>query len=151
MTPLADYQVDGRVLAASRYRFDHGATFAPFDFALGWGKMSDFSFQEKLDINQSGRFYWYSWGSEGPPIPKPQIISSSSNHHLIPADDGIFEILSEVHPGDVVHLKGKLVRLDEPDGAYWVSSMSRTDSGSGACELMWVEEVELDCVNCSDD
>ncbi len=150
ITPLADYEVDARVLATERYRFDHGATFAPLDFALGWGEMSDFSYRDKLNISQSGRFYWYSWGSEGPPLPKDIIIRSSSNHHLIPADDGILELLAEVKPGDVVHLKGKLVRIDESNGGHWISSLSRTDSGGGACELLWVEEVVLDCMECDE-
>jgi hypothetical protein len=44
-----------------------------------------------------------------------------------------------VDEDDVVHLRGKLVRVDGPGGWRWVSSLSRKDSG---CELMWVESVE---------
>jgi hypothetical protein len=33
------------------------------------------------------------------------------------------------------------VRLDGEDGSHWQSSLTREDSGGGACELLWVTEV----------
>jgi hypothetical protein len=35
------------------------------------------------------------------------------------------------------------VDVSAPDGWQWRSSRTRTDSGAGACEVIWVEDVEL--------
>ncbi len=142
ITPLADYQVTARVLGVERYRFDAGAEFSPYDFALGWGEMSEYRIAEQLRIRQSFRWYSYSWDSDGPPIPETAIVRNSSNHHLVPATAMVRDALAKVQPGDVVHLTGKLIRIEKADGWNWQSSLSRDDSGGGSCELMWVDAVE---------
>jgi hypothetical protein len=43
--------------------------------------------------------------------------------------------------GEIVHMEGYLVRVDGPDGFQWASSLSRSDTGNGACELFWVERA----------
>jgi hypothetical protein len=50
--------------------------------------------------------------------------------------------LKDVRPGQVVRLRGYLVAVTADDGWQWRSSLSRTDTGSGACELFWVEWAE---------
>jgi hypothetical protein len=42
----------------------------------------------------------------------------------------------------LIHLSGLLVEATGPEIGTWRSSLSRTDSGNGACELVWVEELE---------
>ena len=44
--------------------------------------------------------------------------------------------------GELIHLSGLLVEATGPEIGTWRSSLSRTDSGNGACELVWVEEIE---------
>ncbi len=46
-----------------------------------------------------------------------------------------------LHTGELVHLSGLLVEATGDDAGTWRSSLSRTDSGNGACELVWVEEL----------
>lgn len=139
--PLADYDITARVLSVERYYVDSGARFAPYDFALGWGEMSDFSLAEKLHINQALRYYSYRWGKEGPPLAQAVITKSSSNHHLVPKNSHIKRELSRVKPGDVVRLTGKLVQISLPNGWRWKSSLTRHDTGAGSCELLWVESI----------
>ncbi|HEV3148526.1 MAG TPA: hypothetical protein VGZ24_07735, partial [Chthoniobacterales bacterium] len=43
--------------------------------------------------------------------------------------------------GSLVHLSGELVEATGPGIGTWRSSLSRTDTGNGACELMWVEKM----------
>ena len=45
--------------------------------------------------------------------------------------------------GSVVEFKGYLVNVTAEDGFYWNSSQTRTDSGGGSCELVWVEEFKI--------
>ena len=98
---------------------------------------------DRLDIDQSSRFYWYRWGPEGPPIPQSEIIRSSSNMHLIPANDAVESRIESARRGHIVRLRGKLVRATAPDGWRWNSSLTREDTGNGACELVLVESFEI--------
>ena len=64
--------------------------------------------------------------------------------HLIAADKAVAKQISRVRSGQVVKLKGYLVEARRADGFTWTSSLSRTDSGNGACELMWVSDFEIE-------
>jgi hypothetical protein len=93
---------------------------------------------DALDVSQSGRWYRYSWGSEGPPLPPRQIARNSANMHLVPADADVAAALARVHAGDTVRLEGWLVSIERDDGWRWRSSLRRDDTGQGACELVYV-------------
>lgn len=141
VTPRAAFAVQASVLGTERYRFDRGAALSPVDFALGWGRMADPAVHGPLGIRQSGRWYHYRWGPEGPPIPLPEIIRSSSNMHLIPADEAVERRLLRIAAGQRVRLAGWLVDVEGEDGFVWRTSLSREDSGDGACEIVYVCEV----------
>lgn len=141
-TPLAQIDLRARLLRSERYRFDEGAAMSPVDFALGWGRMSDSAVIDQLSISQYGRFYYYAWRGQ-PPIPASEIVRSSANMHLVPSTDAVKRTLFRARAGQVVALSGKLVQIDGPGGWKWKSSLTRSDSGAGACELVWVEDVEL--------
>ncbi len=137
--PVARFQVEARVLSTERYRFDRGATLSPVDLALGWGPMSDQTVLDQIDISQGGRFY--RWRVKNYPIPRQQIIEHSANMHMIPANDEVRNDLLAVRVGEIVHIEGYLVVATSEDGAIWKTSLTRKDSGDGACELVWVENI----------
>lgn len=139
--PLAAYTIEARILGTERYRFGREAEISPVDFAVGWGAMSDSTVLRQIDITQSGRFYF--WRVQQFPIPQQEIESHSANMHMIPANAAVAQKLEEVRPGHIVRLRGYLVAIRADDGWQWRSSLSRTDTGNGACELMWVESVEF--------
>jgi hypothetical protein len=141
LKPLAKFSLSARVLSRADYRWDTESQLAPTDLALGWGRMSDSAVLDKIDISQSGRFYY--WRVREFPIPEPEIIGSSANMHLIPADSTIQREIERARIGDVISFDGYLVEADGPNGYKWVSSLSRTDSGAGACELVWVEHFDI--------
>lgn len=143
--PRAEFEVRARILSIKWYgKSDPGASFAPVDFALGWGPMSDDLVLEQLTIKQSGRWYHYRW-EQSAPIPVRDIIQSSANMHLAPSADWVEGVLREAQVGDVVVLRGVLVDVDGPGGRYrWRTSTSRKDTGDGACEIVWVEDVQLE-------
>lgn len=141
LTPLAGFSVAARVLGRENYRFDAGATYSPMDLALGWGRMNDDTVLSRLSISQGGRWYRYRWQQQ-PPIPVDEIVRSSANMHMLPADAAVARALDRVHAGDHVRIDGWLVRIDARDGWHWVSSLRRDDSGDGACELVFVCAVE---------
>jgi hypothetical protein len=142
LQPLAEFVVRARLLSSERYDYDRGASLSPIDFALGWGRMSDGEVADALNISQGVRFFSYRW-SDQPPIPPEEITRSATNAHLIPADDAIRAALFRMSPGSVVEIRGLLVNAKAEDGFYWNSSLSRTDSGAGACELIYVTRASV--------
>ena len=141
--PLASFRIQARVLGMKRYYSYSGpaAIVAPYDLAVGWGPMSDQSVLDQLKISQGNRFYFYEWENQ-PPLPKAEITSHSTNIHLIPSDEAMERSLKRITAGDLVALSGYLVEVNGADIHGWRSSLSRTDSGNGACEILWVESVE---------
>jgi hypothetical protein len=136
----AHFALTARVLAREDYHWDAGASLAPMDLALGWGRMSDSAVLSRIDVSQSGRFYYWHVGSF--PIPRREIETSSANMHLIPADADVRHAMERVRRGELVHIEGFLVDASRPDGWHWRSSLTRNDTGNGACELVYVEELE---------
>lgn len=141
LQPLADFDIEARVLSREDYSLDTESDLSPMDLALGWGRMSDSAVIEQLDISQSVRFYTYRWRDQ-PPIPHAEIIRSSANMHLIPADASVERALDKVRKGSLIRLQGKLVEARRSDGFHWRSSLTRKDDGAGACELLLVESIE---------
>lgn len=142
VTPVAEFSLEARTLSVEKYRFGREADLAPIDLALGWGPMSDTRVLDQLQISQGNRFYHYRW-SDQPPIPVREIVEHSANMHMIPANEDVNKRLDAVRVGQVVRLSGYLVRVRAPDGWQWNSSLTRSDSGNGACELVWVEKVTV--------
>ena len=142
VTALQSFSLEARVLGAEHYRFDREADIAPVDLPLGWGPMSDQSVLDRIEISQAGRFY--RWHVDEFPIPRHDIEANSANMHMIPANDTIASQLNSVRAGQVVKFSGYLVEVTATDGWRWRSSLTREDTGAGACELVWVEKFEVE-------
>lgn len=143
LRPLADFALRARVLSREGYFADAGADLSPLDLALGWGRMADPAVYEPLNITQGGRWYRYTWRDQ-PPIPPQEIIESSANMHLIAATPAVERALKHARKGAYIRITGKLVEATRPDGWRWTSSLTRSDSGAHACELVFVETAELE-------
>ena len=141
ITPLESFTIEARVLAAKDYAFGREADLSPVDLALGWGSMSDEAVLSKINISQSNRFYY--WQVDAFPIPRQEIETQSANMHMIPADAQIEKILKSVRPGQVVKLSGYLIEAKADDGWRWKSSLTRSDTGAGACEVIFVKSLSV--------
>lgn len=141
ITPLARFAATARVLGTERYRFDRGAELVPVDLALGWGPLSDSRHLASIDISQGNRFYF--WRANTLPLPREEITRNSANMHLIPRDAAMRKRLLGARPGQLVSFEGQLVEVAARDGWRWRSSLSREDTGNGACELVWLERFEV--------
>lgn len=140
--PLAAFMLHGRVLSKEGYTFDAGADMAPWDLALGWGPMSDQRVLDQLDISQGQRRFMVMQATESPPLPWPEIMSHSANMHLIPSTKAIEKAIGKVRKGDIVEIRGYLVGIQERGQWTWYSSLTRNDTGDGACEIIWVEDFK---------
>ena len=139
--PLANFSLTARVLSRDDYRFDAESDLSPTDLAFGWGRMSDSAILRDIHISQGGRFYY--WQTRAFPIPRREIETHSANMHMIPADAAVAYQLKRVRVGDVVSLDGMLVEADKANGWRWRSSLTRNDTGDGACELVYVQSLTI--------
>lgn len=140
--PLAGFSLQARVISRENYSMDAGARYSPVDFALGWGPMANPAIEDTLHFSQGGRWFNYRWDAGGPPLPLGTIISHAANMHMVPSDRNVAEALDAVAAGDTIRVHGWLVRIERDDGFHWQSSLTRDDSGSGACELVYVCAIE---------
>ena len=140
LTAVATYAIQARVLRTKRSWAD-AADLVPYDVALGWGPMSDQAVLDRLDVSQGSRFFFYEWQNE-PPIPEREIACHAANNHVIAANPQVAGVIRKLRAGQVVKLRGYLVNATKADGFRWPTSLTRTDTGNGACELFYVEAAE---------
>jgi hypothetical protein len=137
----ARFELDALVLHKRNYRWGKEADISPTDLALGWGVMSDPAFLENVKISQKGRFFYWKTKERGM---NGQVIFNSSNMHIIPDNEDIAKKLKDVQEGDLVQLNGYLVNVKGGSGWRWNTSLNRSDTGAGACEIFLVESLEIE-------
>lgn len=140
LLPRARFAITARILSIEHYDLDDMALFAPIDLALGWGPMSDSEVLAGINISQGNRFFY--WRTDKLPIPRRQLESHATNVHVIPGDAGIRGELDRLRVGEVVELEGLLVDV-RADRGHWETSLSRSDTGAGACEVLYVNRVSV--------
>lgn len=66
-----------------------------------------------------------------------------SNTHVLAKDPAIRKKIAELEIGDEYRMKGLLVDYDIAGGGRRNTSLVRTDTDNGACEILYVESVEI--------
>ena len=76
-----------------------------------------------------------------------------SNNHLVIDSEKIEKKINQLSVGDQIKIKGKLVNVHAENlgkpGKYdpklfeWNSSTKREDTGGGACETIYIEDIEI--------
>lgn len=146
ITPVAEYKLYVMVVSKETYSDDWDGKISPIDLAIVWGKLAEPDYDKYITYSQSSRWYHYKWKA-GTPFDASYVVSHSGNNHIIPANENIHKAIKTIRKKDKVVLEGFLVNLN---GTYkgkavaWNTSLSRTDSGNGSCELFYVTKVRID-------
>lgn len=147
LTPRAHYQIAARVLGNKTYRWDWESAVAPRDLALGWGDMSDPTVDQWLNWSQSNRWFYVNWPNDSP-YKGSTVLTQAANTHIIPATDNLAKILSRIQTNQHILLEGYLVDITAQRSSgsprTLQTSLTRTDSGSGACEILYVQRLIID-------
>ncbi len=138
---VEEFRMEARVLSRENYHTGREAELSPTDLAIGWGPMADDSILANFQISQRNR--WYFWKAREMPISRNEVITHSANVHIIPANTDARDALSRVRTNDQVRLVGQLVDIDGDDGWRWRTSRTRSDTGNGSCEVLWLERLEF--------
>jgi hypothetical protein len=136
----ARYTLSGIVVGTERYRMGMTGKLVPYDVAVVWGKLVEQDRYRRISWSQDDR--WYVWRLERDAgFGTDMIIRNSSNNHLIPANDNLRKAIGLLKQGERAEIRGFLVEVEGKKGNSWYrwsSSLSREDSGSGSCEVIYL-------------
>ncbi len=146
LRPVAEYKASVMVVGKERYFSGWSAEISPVDLAVVWGRLAEPEYYDYVTYSQSDRWYYYEY-KQGSPLTNSYIISHSSNNHIIPATENILKAIKSVKKKQKIVVEGLLVNITgtyEGQRVWWNSSLSRTDTGAGSCELFYVSKVRID-------
>jgi hypothetical protein len=153
LEPVAKYTISGLVVSKKNYRvfsiYKTDSVF-PYDLCLIWGS----NVQSGVFRNRAVRFAqdcrWCTVEWSGNVVFNLQELS---NNHLLTNDRDITDTVKSLVAGDQVIIRGKLVNakavLVGKAGEYdaksveWLTSKIRDDKGAGACEIIYVEDIQV--------
>jgi hypothetical protein len=150
ITPIYDYELDGVVVsyhdADDFTDITHYRRWKDFlnlrDLCVVWGSNVASGVYRDMEFHNGTWTCWYSW-------PNSEVRdrfdeTQLSNNHVLIDDENIKRKLMQAEPGDHIRLKGMLVTYSNPgNGFYRGTSTTRTDTGNGACETIYVTGFEL--------
>lgn len=142
--PQANYKFSGIVTSKEPYWYGWAGKVAPIDLALAWGKLAEPEISRLIKYSQGNRWYYYEYKT-GCPVDNLYIMTHSANNHIIPADDNVLKAVKSIKRKEKVVLEGYLVNVKgkyKGEEFWWNTSLSRTDTGDGACEIFYVMKVK---------
>lgn len=143
-SPMARYSISARILSKRRYVRGWESEISPWDLVFGWGDAAKMISIQNLNIKQAVRWYSYNVAANIPMTGK-YIATHTSNNHIIPANDNIRKAILFLNKHDIVQMEGYLVNVTGKKANHnvsWITSLTRDDSGSRACEIFYVESVK---------
>lgn len=148
--PLFEYELDGVVVsyhdADSVTDIWHHRRWQDFlnvrDLCVIWGDNVRSGVYLDMSFRNDSWTCWAYW---------PDALTGArfrmdalSNNHLLADDPTVQKALMAARPGDQVRFRGVLARYRNPgNGFARGTSTSRTDTGNGACETVYLESFEV--------
>ncbi len=145
--PLYEYDLHGLVVSYQHHNAKFGLHKSwgdhlnVADFCVVWGdnvkpaqlnKLNFWNGQFTCNVETRDMVAWNSFEMD-----------QLSNNHLIASDELVRSALNDVKIGDQIRIRGKLVNYKYPRGGQRSTSTTRTDTGNGACETIYVERVDI--------
>jgi hypothetical protein len=153
LSPVAKYTISGLVVSKKNYRlfsiYKTDSVF-PYDICLIWGSnvQSGVFRDQAVRFSQDCRWCNVEWSGN-----IVFDLKELSNNHVLINDPDIERTVKSLVAGDQVMITGKLVNVkalltgkgstyDAPS-VEWRTSTRRTDQGAGACEIIYVENIQV--------
>lgn len=147
-TIKAAYSLSGKVVEKYYYiPYDIINKIARFDLGMIWGPLLTEDLTDQITFNNTGtRFLKYTYKNSlvqklgG----KENIVNNLSNNHAIHSNEHVLKLLRNIKKGDFIRIEGYLVDVYYSKGnahGTWPTSLSRTDHGDGACEIIYITNI----------
>ncbi|MBK5965507.1 hypothetical protein CCR95_15775 [Thiocystis minor] len=147
--PLFEYQLDGVVVSLhdSDVFWDiyHAKDWKDFinlrDLCVVWGdNVASGVFREMQYRNST----WTCWiSTQDAETAQRFAWDQLSNNHLLTQDATLAAKIKSAEIGDQIRLDGKLARYSRAGGFQRGTSVTRTDTGNGACETIYVDAFRI--------
>lgn len=148
ITPLYSYDLYGLVVSChdtdgifDYYHDVWGDTLNLKDLCVLWGPNVESDIYTRLTYS-SGSFTCYVSSSDAATW-KAFDQNRLSNNHLLTDDPAIASSLRDTNVGDQVRIQGYLAQYSHDQGFERGTSITRTDTGNGACETIFVTDFEI--------
>lgn len=141
----AEYSIHARVIRTKKYRWGWSGEIAPIDAVLAWGKLTDPETDDDISYSQRHRWYYFKPDSDCP-LSTKYIYQHSANCHLIGDNDNIQKAIKTLANDDLIVIEGYLVKIKgthKKRTVHWNSSLRRTDTGDGACEIIYITSLQI--------
>ena len=157
---LAEYDISWRIISIRDYIWaDVIRKLWPRDFTIGWWKFWKNEYISKFNWNDMrDRFIYYRlkdwnqtrfkeefWEERWQNLPT-SFITSFSNNHPIPSNRKIKLLMKKIKEWDIVRLRWYLIYAHREtknnwQRHRWPSSLVRTDTWNGSCEIIYVTDI----------
>ena len=139
VTLIAPYEGSFGVKGVKKYTTDGASVVSPRDYVLAWGELLNEEVDAEIKYSQSNRWYYYTYSPQSI-VTEDYISTHSANTHIVPSNQGLLRTIKKVKNNDYITLEGYLaiVHFDRGD---WESSITREDTGDGACEILYVTDI----------
>lgn len=142
--PLYEYRITGMVVSRrfSKNLAERRSDYLNMmDVGMIWGQNLEAEIYQNVKFHNNGvRLHW-QWKDRatGGRLRGTQL----SNNHLLCTDPELKQRIRALNRGDVIRLKGCLASYTGLGGGVRGSSVTRTDTGDGSCETVWVDELTV--------
>ncbi len=150
ITPLYDYELYGVVVSYSDAdaftNIWHHKRWQDFlnlrDLCVIWGKNVGSGVYKQMKFHNDSWTCWASWQNyETGSLFK---MNALSNNHLLTDNAVVKKALMSAEPGDHIRFKGVLAEYANKSNNFRRgTSITRDDTGNGACETVFLEEFEI--------
>lgn len=143
----AKYTLVGKVVEKHHYfPYKIANKLSQYDIGMAWGVMSDDTYNDHISYKNNGlRFLNYRYTNKlVEMLGGKEFLNSISNNHMIHANNHVLKLLRNVKEGQYIKIEGYLSYVSYKNKRYtgtWNSSLSRTDHGDGACEVIYVTNI----------
>ena len=142
--PVADYVISALVMSRNdptsfMDAYHDRDSVDTRDFCVVFGPNVDLDLT-KVEVKNTSFFCWVRW-ERGVAFD----MTALSNNHLITDSEAVRRQIADIEPGDQIRVNGWLVNYSPRENPSWVrrTSTTRDDDGGGACEVLFVDSLEV--------
>jgi hypothetical protein len=150
ITPRFSYELSGLVVSSHDcgawwdiYHRDQWRDFLNLkDLCVVWGQNLRTEVYRDMKFSNDSWTCFCSWPDAA--VGARFAPACLSNNHLLCRDRSLKDLILKTSRGDQIHFKGYLAEYGHGNRAFWRgTSTSRTDTGNGACETVYVEDYRI--------